>query len=243
MAIVDLERRETCGPMICGGFLNLPAEIHNIIYAIAFQSSTSFFLAAAEKTAGQFRLHEKSEKAQHDAVKVLRTLSKVSREVRIEARTLFYASKHFVILGEEYEYLPILVRWLDVIGPECRGVLRKMCFTGHMWYDPCVNLTAQFHDLLRSCVSLRTLTVEFSLPHVYESRLPSLGLYIASLGDVSPWARSISKMPGLESFRLDLLATVDKDNNGLRNARYYWQTGERARKLGQNVNKRLREAI
>lgn len=114
------------------GFVRLAPECRNIVYGMVFESPSHFFIVAADGLSRRFRLRQRSDKLQYEAVAALQALCQVSQMIRHEARTLFYASKHFLVLPYGYEYLPVFVHWLESIGPECRAVVRTLCLAGYM---------------------------------------------------------------------------------------------------------------
>jgi hypothetical protein len=238
-----------------GTLSRLPPEIRNDIYLLVLASPKTTFIVPARQQRGTFSLRERSDSPSYAAVKALQTLGTISRIVRQEVRTLFYATKHFIILGYNYEYLPVFVRWLEAIGAECRAALRNICLAGYMWYRPSISLTTQLHDQLRSCFSLQRLTVQIDIRHLCESCLPGLMAYFNYMGpephdgplplvDVAAWAKTIVSMPKLDWFRLDLVLSVDEENTRLCRERIYKAfSSERGRILAEDVELSLKKEI
>jgi hypothetical protein len=112
------------------GFARLAPETRNAIYELVFRSPSALFVEAADGVSPGFRLSERSDQLQHNVVHALRALGLVDRQIRREARTLFYSSKRMLVLPYGYEYLPVFVHWLSRIGPECRAVLRTDLLRG-----------------------------------------------------------------------------------------------------------------
>ncbi|KAF1919930.1 hypothetical protein BDU57DRAFT_408044, partial [Ampelomyces quisqualis] len=198
------------------GFMHLAPETRNTIYGMVFDSPLPFFIVASDGVTPGFRLRERSTQSQYEALQSLQALGVVNREMRRETRTFFYAVKHFLILPYGYEYLSIFVSWLAAIGSECRAVLRNVCFAGYMWYQGSAALTQQFHDLLRSCTRLRILTVQIHVWHLCEGRVADVDSFLNFEGpephdgsmpevDISTWADTSVQLPGLRTFRLDIV--------------------------------------
>ena len=240
---------------ITAGFADLPPETRNAIYALIFDSPSPFFVAAARGPRRRFKLRERSEESQHDAVSALQTLDPVSRAIRQEVRTFFYATKKFIILPYGYEYLPIFVQWLDSLGLKCRGVLRDVYLAGFMWYKGSVPLTRQFHDLLRSCTSLRKLGVQINAWHLREVEAQSLNAHLdidaqdpqnalMPVINVSAWAETIVRLPELQKFMLDLVFSVDEIAESFGEVTQWRSlTKTRAILFVEDVEKRLRKMI
>jgi hypothetical protein len=238
-----------------GTLSRLPPEIRNNIYSLVLTSPRAMFIVPAKQWRGAFHLREQSDTPSYEAVEALQTLGAVSRNVRQEVRTLFYATKHFIVLGYNYEYLPVFVRWLEVIGAECRAALRNLCLAGYMWYQPSISLTTQLHDQLRSCLNLHRLTVQINIRHLCESCLPNLMAYLnymdpepydgpLPLIDVAAWAKTIVSMPKLNWFRLDLVMSVDEENTKLCRERIYEAfSSERGRVLAEDFESSLKKEI
>jgi hypothetical protein len=239
-------------PSTTVGFLQLAAEIRNAIYEKIFKTTLAFFIVAAPGTLGQFRLHEKSEQSQYAAIHTLQTLGAASQIVREEARTFFYASKHFLVLPYGYEYLPIFNQWLEAIGPRCRAVLRNVCFAGYLCLRPPASPTARFHELLRSCSTMRVLILQLEVEHLYAACTTDLEAYInqdehgAPLPrvDMSQWATTVIQMPKIEKVILDVIHSTDvHDNKDLtENVRFYLRS-ENGRILAADVQRRLKRDI
>jgi hypothetical protein len=100
-------------PRMTANFLVLAPEIRNAIYDLVFEPSSPFFIVVAEGNRSAFWLRARSDKHQDDVVRALEALSLVHQDIRREVRIFFYASRQFIILPHDYEYLPIFVRWLD----------------------------------------------------------------------------------------------------------------------------------
>lgn len=201
---------------ITPGFADLAPETRNAIYALSFDSPSPFFVVAAHGPRPRFKLRERSEESQYDAVSALQAFGAVSRAIRQEVRTFFYATRQFIVLPYGYEYLPIFVRWLDSIGPQCRGVLQNVYFAGYMYYHQSGPLTKQFHDLLRSCKGLRKLGVHINIWHLCEACSPSLSDIpnprkspLPEI-DMMGWAETVVRLPELQAFKLELVLSVDK---------------------------------
>jgi hypothetical protein len=238
-----------------GGFAHLAPETRNEIYELAFRSPSAFFVEAAEGASPGFRLSERSDEAQHNAVRALQALGLVNRQIRREARTFFYASKRMLVLSYGYEYLPIFVHWLCRIGPECRAVLRTICFAGYMWYQPSIVLDLQFHDLLRSCTNLRRLTVQMNIWHLLESCNPDLDAHLNNTGawglhgdqmlqfDVSIWAETIAHLCNADTVCLDFIASFDRERDSLKAKSYVCFMKQKGRTLANDVEMRLRQRM
>lgn len=238
-----------------GALARLPPEIRNGIFSLVLACPRAMFIIPAAQFQGAFHLRERSDEAQQEATHTLQALGTVSHGMRQEARTLFYATKSFIILSYGYEYLPVFVRWLEAIGPDCCAALRSLCLPGYMWYRPSLSLTMQLHDLLRSCSRFQRLTVQNNIRHLCESCLPDLMSYLNYTGpephdgplplvDVSAWAKTIVSLTNLKWFRLDLIMSVDKENIKLCRERSYRAfSGERGRVLAEDVETRLRKEI
>jgi hypothetical protein len=220
---------------IPGTFAYLPPEIRNMIYALIFENPSDLNVIAAEKSDGQFKLARPYYKPQYDALMALRAhcivrqevfRSKITRDVmadqlRLEARTYFYASQRFRVLSYGFEYLPLYVRWLEAIGPECRVVLPSVALAGCMWYKPAEILTMRSHTLLQNCESLRSLTIELNIRHLYEKSPNEIKAFLESAeeassdemvphADIGTWVGTITKIPALKKFILQLGMGVDK---------------------------------
>jgi hypothetical protein len=83
-------------------FVRLAPETRNAVYGIVFQYPLPFFIVALAGTAQQFRICERSDKSQYDTIQVLQALKLMSRQLRKEARTFFYAFKHFRIFPSSF---------------------------------------------------------------------------------------------------------------------------------------------
>lgn len=236
-------------------FIDLPSEIRNAIYGLVLASPSPFFIVAAEGIRPGFRLRERSDRSQYEVLYTLQALSTVSRDIRHEVRTFFYASKKMIILPCGYEYLPIFVHWLNAIGRDCRAVLRTVCFAGYMWYRQSTFLTDQFHELLRTCVSLCTLVVQINIWHLSEICVRDLYAYLNFEGpephdgpipdvDMSGWADTVVHLIELEEFRLDFVMSIDKTKEAFRKEiRYMPFATERGRVLAEDAERRLRGRV
>lgn len=239
----------------CSSFMQLAPECRNIIYDMLFEFPLPYFIVAVGGLSPKFRLRERSDASQYDAVTALRALELVSREIRHEARTFFYATKHFLVLPYGYEYLPVFVRWLESIGPECRAVLRTLCLPGYMWYMPTAVRSQYFQDMLQTCISLQTLVVQLNIWHLCELHGQELDEYLSFEGpaphdgpmpeiDVAAWARTVASMPKLQTMRLDIIMSVDRAREKCRRTReYIYFMDERGRALANNIERRLREEL
>ncbi|KAH5327191.1 hypothetical protein HBI12_077440 [Parastagonospora nodorum] len=197
-------------------FDSLPPETRNAIYTVIFDSPSPFFVKATQGPRRRFKLRERSEKSQYDAVSALQALELFSRTIRQEVRTLFYGTRQFIVLPCGYEYLTVFLQWLDSIRPQCRGVLRDVYLAGFMWYQGSFPLTEQFHNFLRSCTGMRKLGIQIHGWHLREARGRSLNANLEIHGRgpknklmsgfvVSAWAETIVRLPALQTFRLDLI--------------------------------------
>lgn len=220
---------------IPGTFAYLPPEIRNIIYALIFENPSDLNKIAAEGSDGQFKLARPYCQPQYDALVALRahcivrqkgfrpktTRDGMADQLRLEARTYFYASQRFRVLSYGFEYLPLYVRWLEAIGPECRVVLRSVALAGCMWYKPAEILTMQLHTLLQNCESLISLTIELNIRHLYEKSPNEIKAFLESAeetssnemvphADVGTWVGTIKKIPALKKFILQLGMGIDK---------------------------------
>jgi hypothetical protein len=235
-------------------FIALAPEIRNAIYGLIFASPSPLFVAVEGNRPG-FRLRERSGQSQDDVVRAMQAVSLVRRDIRRGARTFFYATKQLIVLPYGYEYLPSFVHWLDAIGPDCRAVLRTVCFAGYMWYRQSTPLTLQFHDLLRTCVRLRTLVIQINIWHFCEMCTCDLYAYLNFEGpephdgpvpavDLRAWADTLVCLTELDTFRLDIVMSVDKTKLAFRTEiRYMPFATERGRALAEDVERRLRERM
>jgi hypothetical protein len=233
------------------GFASLAPELRNAIYEMVFDAPLPFFIVAATYTYGQFQLHERSDQSQYDAVLALQALGSVSRELRREARTFFYASKHFLILPYGYEYITVFVRWLEAIGPDCRAALRTVCFAGYLWYHRLTSLTERFHDLLRGCISIRTLTLQINVWHLCASCITDLNTYLNHESDdapmprvdISAWVEIILRIRTIEKFRLSIVLSVDSRRaTDMEDGSFYFST-ENGKALAEHVERSLKEHV
>ena len=232
---------------------HLAPEIRNAIYSLALASPKTFFMLPTRYQARTFSLRERSDSSSYEAIETLQALGLVSRRIRQEVRTLFYASKQLFVLGYGYEYLPVFVRWLRVIGPNCLAVLRNLCMAGYMWYQPALQLTAQLHRLLRTCKNMRRFTIQLSMRHLCESCLTELDTYmnIMPLPDgpmprvnVREWVKTISAMKSLRGFTLDFVASFDKAKVLLGEERSFRLLAvEKVRALAEDIEQRLIEEL
>jgi hypothetical protein len=237
------------------GFAHLAPETRNAIYELAYESPLAFFIVVANDVLPSFRLRERSEQAQHDAVNALQAPELVNRQIRGEARTFFYASKNFLVLPYGYEYLPVFVHWLRRIGSECRTVLRSICLAGYMWYQPSTPLNRQFYGLLRSCVNLRRLTLQLNIWHLCDSCTAQLDVYLSINGpgphdgpmpeiDVSLWAETIARLHSTHTVRLDIIMSLDRKRNTIaKEKEYIYFKSNKGRALAKDVERRLREHV
>jgi hypothetical protein len=234
------------------GFLQLAPEIRNTIYEKIFETPLAFFIVAAPGTSGQFKLHGKSEQSQYAAIRMLQALGGTSRMVSEEARTFFYASKHFLVLPYGYEYLSVFNRWLEAIGPRCRAVLRNVCFAGYLCLRPCTAPTAQFHNLLRSCSSVRVLTLQLEVEHVYAGYITDLEEYVnqdaynAPLPrvDLSQWATTAMQMPKIERIKLDIIRSTEfRDRVDSTPDAWIFLRPKNAKTLAADARRRLKEVM
>jgi hypothetical protein len=237
------------------GFTHLAPETRNAIYELAFESPLAFFIIAADTALPSFRLRERSEQSQHDAVHALQALGLVNRQIRGEARTFFYASKNFLVLPYGYEYLPVFVHWLHRIGPKCRALLRSICLAGYMWYQPSTPLNRQFHALLQSCVNLRRLTLQLNIWHLCDPCTAQLDAYLSIDGpgphdgpmpeiDVSLWAETIAGLQSTHTVRLDIIMSFDRRRNTIaKEKEYIYFKSNNGRALAKDVERRLREHV
>jgi hypothetical protein len=233
-------------------FVDVAPEIRNAIYEMVFDAPLPFFIVAATGTCGQFQLHERSDQSQYNAILTLQALGSITRALRREARTFFYASKHFLVLPYGYEYLPVFVRWLEAIGPECRAVLRTVCFAGYLWYKPHASITERFHDLLRGCTSIRTLTLQVNIWHLCASCITDLDAYLSHDSadapmpqvDVSEWAETVLRIVTIEKFRLSIVlgADLQRDTDNMENGSFYFGA-QHGKALAELVEGRLKERI
>jgi hypothetical protein len=245
----SLHHRPSAVQIASLGFMSLAPELRNTIYNMLFESPRCLFVEAAGDIYAKFRLRDSSEVSQYETLHALRVLGSVNREIRFEARTLFYASKHFFILPYGYEYLPIFVRWLEVIGPECRAVLRKVCFAGYLWYQPSITLTQRFQGLLQRCLCLRSLSVQLNVRHLFESSLPDLDAYFNFEGplpefDITAWTETIAHFRKIKTFRLDLIMSSDGARTPLkRELMYMYFMNSRGQMLVEHIEERLRGRV
>ncbi|KAF1937186.1 hypothetical protein EJ02DRAFT_458941 [Clathrospora elynae] len=225
----------------------LAPEIRNAIYSFLLHSPNDrFFVVPTVNAYGKFKLRERSDDQQHEAIDTLNSLGAVSHEIRREARTYFYVVNRFPVLCYGYEYLSIWVRWLDAMRPECRTVLKNVMLHGYMWYQPSVESTQRLHELLRDCTNARHLSIHMSIRHMSEARLSELNAYLNYIGpephdgamlevDVSAWARTIANMEKLKVFELELVLSVDQEESRGEKERivhdFYEFAGERGRVL------------
>jgi hypothetical protein len=233
----------------------LAPETRNTIYEFIFDTPQAYFVVATDGAAPSFRLRDRSDQSQYDAVHVLQALGLVDHEIRREARTFFYASKHFIVLPCGYDYLSVFVHWLYRVGAECRAVLRKVCFAGYMWYQPSLAYTRRFHGLLRSCTNLRRLTVQMNIWHLCESCTSNLDAYLSMEGpgpydgpmpqvDISVWAETIARLHNTHTVRLDIIMSVDRKRDScIKEKDYMYFIGARGSALAEDVERRLRERI
>jgi hypothetical protein len=245
----------TTSTVIPASFLALPPEIRNAVYDLVFGSLSPFFIVVAEGNRRAFRLRDRSDKPQNEVVRALQALGLSRRDIRHEARTLFYATRQFILLPYGYEYLPTFVRWLEAIGSDCRAVMRTVCFAGYMWYRQDHFLTLQLHDLLRMCASLQTLVLQIDIWHLCATCTRELCTYLNFEGpephdgpipmiDLTAWGNTLVHLPKLESFRLDIIMSVDKTREAFRKEiRYMPFATERGRALAKDMEIRLRERM
>ncbi|KAH7395312.1 hypothetical protein DE146DRAFT_594458, partial [Phaeosphaeria sp. MPI-PUGE-AT-0046c] len=184
-------------------FMRLAPECRNMLHGMVFEAPLPFFILAANGLSPKFRLWEKSDAYQYKAT-------------RHEARTFFYASKHFLVLPYGHEYLSVFVHWLKSVGPECRAAMRTLCLAGYMWYMPSISLSQKLHDMLRTCASLHTLVVQLNIWHLCEAHRQELDEYLSFEGlaphdgpipkiDVTTWAGTIASMPDIQTIQLDIV--------------------------------------
>ncbi|KAF1846537.1 uncharacterized protein K460DRAFT_266505, partial [Cucurbitaria berberidis CBS 394.84] len=194
----------------------LAPEIRNNIYRLLLRNSLPFFIEPALQKVGTFKLYEVIDKTFHNIIATLQALSYVSHELRQEARIYFYSVNSFAVLCYGYEYLPVLVRWLESLGSECRAMLKRVKLYGSMWYQPSLPLTQRLHDLLRERSNVQHLTLQHGIRHFCESDLSGLNAYFNYTGsephdsplpevDVSLWTQTIADMSKLQSFELQLI--------------------------------------
>jgi hypothetical protein len=238
-----------------GTLRRLAPEVRNTIYSLLLHSDDALITTPSVETAGRFKLRERSSESQLAIVKALQNLSVVSTGVRREARTYFYAANRFTICDNRYENLPVFLRWLEGIGPECRAVLRSVNLHGYMWYQPSLQLTKRFHELLRECTNARVVDLTISLRHYCEASLPELNAYMNYMGpephdgpmpevDVADWAQTIVRMPKLTKFDLYLVLGADRERIRMGMERSLGGlSGDRAHVLAANVQRRLGAAV
>jgi hypothetical protein len=218
-----------------GTFPYLPPEIRNRIYALLFNDSADLVVMAAEGSRRQFKLPRLHDQYRYDALIAQRAYYVASGlptetpashalapdQLRLEARTYFYARQRFRIVADGYEYLPLYVRWLDAIGIECRGYLPSVVFVGCMWRRTSKSLTTQFHTLLQDCRCLTSLTVQLDIRHVFEDSLKELDLLFqhpeGAIGretvpqlDLVSWAETVAKLWSLKTFALQLVIGINQ---------------------------------
>ncbi|KAH7088801.1 hypothetical protein FB567DRAFT_318359 [Paraphoma chrysanthemicola] len=238
-----------------GNLSLLPPEVRNTIYALLLAPAGPCFVIAATGAAKRFELRERNDGARYEVIRVLQALASTSRQMRQESRTLFYASNHFLVLTYGFEYLPIFVRWLEAIGPDCRAVVRAVSLSGFMWYQPNDSLTSQLHRLLRECRRLRGLTIQLNIRHLCESCLADFDAYFEFEGpqphdgplprvDVTSWVDTIVRMPDVSRFRLDLIMASDREKVKTGRERYFRDfNAERGRVLACDVERRIKERV
>ncbi|KAH4106177.1 hypothetical protein HBI37_147520 [Parastagonospora nodorum] len=217
-------------------FDSLPPETRNAIYTLIFDSPSPFFVKATQGPRRRFKLRERSEKSQYDAVGALQALELFSRTIR-------------------QEYLTIFLQWLDSIGPQCRGVLRDVYLAGFMWYKGSFPLTEQFHNFLRSCTGMRKHGIQIHGWHLREARGRSLNAHLEIHGrgpkngqmsgfDVSAWAETIVRLPALQTFRLDLIYSMDNIKEACGEVTtYFYPNKKRGEMLAEDVESQLHEMI
>jgi hypothetical protein len=219
LRLLDIAPHSTASGL--GRLSVLPPEIRNTIYTLLLAPPGPIFIVPSPGRNRRFQLREWTDTSQYEALDALRALTLTSRQARWEARTLFYASKHCLVLAYGFEYLPVFVRWLEAIGAECRTVLRNISLTGYMWYQPAARLTSRLHALIRDCGLLRVLTVQLHIRHLGETCAADLDAYFEYTGpqqhdgplpqiEISAWAGTIVRLPDLDCFRLYLVMAVDK---------------------------------
>lgn len=218
-----------------GLFASLPPEIRNRVYALLFDDTTDMVVAPAVGSKRQFKLARLHDQRKYDALVAQRAYYVPDRlpaavplshgitvdQLQLEARTYFFARQRFRVLSYGYEYLPIYVRWLDVMGVECRSVLRSLVLAGSMWYRPSEILTQQLHTLLRDCECLTSLEVQLNVRHLYERSFSGLEEFFDYIEepssdettprpDMKCWMQTITKLPALQKFVLRLVVGIDK---------------------------------
>ncbi|KAF2828984.1 hypothetical protein CC86DRAFT_436609 [Ophiobolus disseminans] len=189
-----------------------------------------------------------------DVMSALRGDYTKSRDLRMEARSYFYAPRKSFVSAEGYEYLAVIVGWLDGMGWECREFLRKVCFSGLMWYRPTHVLTAQLHDPLRECTGLLILSLQLNIRHLYEAYSLDLDTYLRctkrQLRDcplppvnVGDWAKTVVELPALACFNMDIVFGADtfKVSNG--EELNYRAFGARGNRLTEQVGRELKQKI
>jgi hypothetical protein len=227
-----------------------------MIYAVLFDEAPSkYFVIAAPGPSCQFQLRAGSDERQYDALAALRACDHANEQLRIEARTYFYALRYFCVWAFGHEYLPFFVRWLDAMGPECRAALRSVNFAGSMWYQPTASLTIQLHALLRSCLSLENLTVEINIRHLFESCLPDLEAYLAdnesdqhgrplNQEGVEAWVGTVIQMKALKHFRMYLVHGVDPEGTWLGDDMEYRHfSTKKGNALAKGIRHKLRKRL
>jgi hypothetical protein len=232
---------------------HLAPEIRNEIYSLALASPKTFFMQPTQYQARLFSLRERSDSSSYEAIETMQVLGLVSGRIRQEVRTLFYASKHFFVLGYGYEYLPVFVRWLQVIGPDCLAVLRNLCMAGYMWYQPALHLTARLHHLLRMCENMGRFTIQLNIRHLCESCSTELDTYINTIPiqdgpmprvNVGEWVKTILAMKRLTEFNLDFVASFDKAKVLLGEEKSFrLLDGEKGSALAKDIERRLAEEL
>jgi hypothetical protein len=240
------------------GWCRFAPEIRNIIYPHSLLASEVFAATPSVDTVGGFKLPERMNKPpRSDVVTTLRSLSFVSRTVRREARTFFYARNMINIDEKEYEYLPLFVGWLEALGAECRALLRDVWLYGHMWYRPSSGLTERLHELVRECRNARTVELCLNVRHLCESNLPAPNKYLyhdpvygpcdglLPEVDVSGWLRTISSLPKVLKFIIELVLSVDHaEVSGRRGSNVYMGVSStQGTILAKDIDKRLKMAI
>jgi hypothetical protein len=226
-------------------------EFRNDLYSLLLLSDDAFIIRPSAETAGAFELRKGSHGSQHESIKALQSLQFVCTGVRREARTYFYWANRFMLRDYEYEYLPVFVRWLEAMGSECRAVLKKVQLRGYKWYQPSMQLTQRYHELLRECTGAQELNLTVSLGHFCEASLPELNAYLSHDGpmpevNVAEWARTIVGMRELTNFELNWVLSADRGR--IRSKKESSPGGgelssERGRALAMDIQKRLIGAV
>jgi hypothetical protein len=242
--------------LLPGTFAYLPTDVRNMIYAVLFDDAPrKFFVIAAPGPLRQFQLRAGSDERQHDALAALRACDHTNEQLRIEARTYFYALRYFCVWAFGHEYLPFFVRWLEAIGPECRSALRSVNFAGSMWYQPIASLTIQLHALLRSCLSLENLTVEINIRHLFESCLPDLDAYLVDTESnqqgrplnqdgVEALIDTVIQMKALKNFRMYLVHGVNPEGTWCGDDMEYRDfSTKKGNALAKGIRRKLRKRL